>query len=105
MTKRTAKELWDALDEATLDAEIESELAMTPEERRRALVKAGYDLDEVHAQADAFFARGVPVRDAPRLPGRGGSWAGQGRAGDAGAHRRRGRRIPRPVGAATSSAL
>jgi hypothetical protein len=56
MTKRTASELWDALDEATIDAEMESVLAMTPEERRRDLVAAGYDLDKVHADADAFFA-------------------------------------------------
>jgi hypothetical protein len=55
MTKRTASELWDALDEATIDAEMESVLAMTPEERRRELVAAGYDLDKVHADADAFF--------------------------------------------------
>jgi hypothetical protein len=56
MARRTAKELWDALDKATLDAELESELAMTPEERRQDLVKAGYDIDELHAEADAFFA-------------------------------------------------
>ena len=41
MAKRTAKELWDVLDEATLDAEIESALAMTPEERRQALIEDG----------------------------------------------------------------
>jgi hypothetical protein len=34
MARRTARELWDALDQATLDAELESELAMTPAERR-----------------------------------------------------------------------
>jgi hypothetical protein len=56
MAKRTAKELWDALDKATLDAELESELAMTPEERRQELVKEGYDVDELDAEADAFFA-------------------------------------------------
>lgn len=56
MTKRTAQELWDALDEAALDAEIESALAMTPEERRQALIEDGYDIDALHAKADAFFA-------------------------------------------------
>jgi hypothetical protein len=56
MAKRTAQELWDALDEATLDAEIESALAMTPEERRQALIEDGYDIDALHANADAFFA-------------------------------------------------
>lgn len=64
MAKRTAKELWDALDKATLDAELESELAMTPEERRQDLVKAGYDLDELHAEADAFFAS-LPAKVVP----------------------------------------
>jgi len=56
MARRTAKELWDALDKATLDAELESELAMTPEERRQDLVKAGVDVDALDAEADAFFA-------------------------------------------------
>jgi hypothetical protein len=56
MAKRTAKELWDALDKATLDAELESELAKTPEERRQELVKEGYDVDKLDADADAFFA-------------------------------------------------
>jgi hypothetical protein len=56
MAKRTAKEHWDALDEATVDAVIESELAMTPEERREALIKDGYDIAALEAKADAFFA-------------------------------------------------
>jgi hypothetical protein len=56
MTKRTDKELWDALDEATLDAELESALAKTPEDHRKSLEEAGYDLAKVDAEADAFFA-------------------------------------------------
>jgi hypothetical protein len=56
MTKLTATELWDALDDATIDAEIESALAKTPEEHRRDLVAAGFNLDEVNAKADALFA-------------------------------------------------
>jgi hypothetical protein len=56
MTKRTASELWDALDEATADSELESMATRTPEEHRRELAGAGYDLDKVHADADAFFA-------------------------------------------------
>jgi hypothetical protein len=66
MTKRTASELWDALDEATVDAELESALEKTPEENRRELVEAGYDLDQVHAKADAFFAS-LPA-EAPPAP-------------------------------------
>ncbi len=69
MTKRTAKELWDALDEATVDAEIESALEKTPDEHRRELVEAGFDLDKVHAQADAFFdSLPSEARPAPELP-------------------------------------
>ena len=61
MTKRTATELWDALDDATIDAEIESALAKTPEEHRRDLVAAGFNLDEVNAKADALFASLQPA--------------------------------------------
>ena len=57
MTKRTAKETWDALEEATLDAEIERVVAMTPEEREQELSKAGFDVDKVHAESDAFFEK------------------------------------------------
>ncbi len=67
MAKRTAKELWDALDEATLDAEIESALAMTPEERRQALIEDGHDIDALHANADAFFAS-LPEKVAAASP-------------------------------------
>jgi hypothetical protein len=34
MSDLTDKELWDALADAAIDAEIESALAMTPNERR-----------------------------------------------------------------------
>ena len=68
MAKRTAKELWDALDEATLDAVIESELAMTPDERREALIKDGYDIDALNAKADAFFASRPKKAAAPASP-------------------------------------
>jgi ATP-dependent RNA circularization protein (DNA/RNA ligase family) len=63
MTRRTAKELWDALGEATLDAAMESVIAMTPDEREAEQVKAGVDLDEVHAEADAFFEK-LPAAQA-----------------------------------------
>jgi hypothetical protein len=59
MAKRTASELWDALEEATMDAELEAVLAMSPEERRRALEEAGFDIEKVHAQADALHAEAV----------------------------------------------
>jgi hypothetical protein len=56
MKQLTNKELWDALDEATLDAEMDRVLAMSPEDRDRELVEAGFDLAKVDADADAFFA-------------------------------------------------
>ena len=68
MAKRTATELWDALEEATMDAELEAVLAMSPEERRRALEEAGFDIEKVHAQADALHAeaaRPAAVAAAP----------------------------------------
>jgi histidinol dehydrogenase len=73
MAKRTASELWDALEEATMDAELDAVLAMSPEERRRALEEAGFDIEKVHAQADALHAEAarqaavavVPVAVAP----------------------------------------
>jgi hypothetical protein len=57
MTKRTAQETWDALDEAALDAEIDRVIAMTPEEREQELSKAGFDVDKVHAESDAFYEK------------------------------------------------
>ena len=68
MTKRTASELWDALDEATVDSELESLSAKTPEEHRRDLADAGYDLDKVHAEADAFFASMPKAASATPAP-------------------------------------
>ncbi len=62
MATRSASELWAALEDMTLENEIDAEmdavLAMTPEERRHELVDAGFDLEEVHAQADALWLKG-----------------------------------------------
>jgi hypothetical protein len=57
MTKLTDKELWDALDEATAASELEDSLKKTPEEHVDSLKAAGFDIDKVHADADAFFAK------------------------------------------------
>ena len=69
MTKRTKSDLWKALDDATVDSELESTLAASPEEHRRELVDAGVDMDKLHAEADAFFASmpsAAPALAAPR---------------------------------------
>lgn len=69
MPKLTDKQLWDALEDAAIDAEIESELAMTPEERRAEMIAAGFNMDEMNAKADALFASLKPpapiVAEAP----------------------------------------
>jgi hypothetical protein len=54
--KLTDKELWDALDEATSEAEIERIVALTPEQVREELVALGEDPAVIAAEADAFFA-------------------------------------------------
>jgi hypothetical protein len=56
MTKRTASELLNDLEGAAVKAELDSVLALTPEERRRELQAAGFDLETVHAKSDALFA-------------------------------------------------
>jgi hypothetical protein len=56
MTKRTDKEVWQTLEGQAVDDEIEAVLAMTPEQRRRELLAAGFDLADVHARADALGA-------------------------------------------------
>jgi hypothetical protein len=74
MTKRAPTEVWKALagedgeGEADADADIEAVLAMTPEERRRELEKAGVDLERFHAEADARAIS--PAKPTPLGPRR-----------------------------------
>lgn len=68
MVKRTDREVWAALEDDALDAEMEAVLAMTPEERRRELEAAGFDLDKVRAQADAVGAELAPPAGAKPEP-------------------------------------
>ena len=63
MKKASDAKLWEALDDATMEAEMDAVLAMSPEERRRELAEAGFDLEKVHARADALGAE--PVRLEP----------------------------------------
>jgi aminoglycoside phosphotransferase (APT) family kinase protein len=56
MIKRTYKEIWQTLEVQAIEDEIEAVLAMTPEERRRELFAAGFDLLDVRARADALGA-------------------------------------------------
>lgn len=60
MVKLTDGELWDTLEEEALDDEMEAVLAMTPEERRKELQEAGFDLEKVHARTDALIMEPAP---------------------------------------------
>jgi hypothetical protein len=60
MSKRTYKEIWQTLEGQAVDDEFEAVLAMTPEERRRELFAAGFDLADVRARADALGAAHPP---------------------------------------------
>jgi hypothetical protein len=59
----------DLADESdrVLDADARRILAMTPEERERELVEAGFDLDEVYAEANALYDKmlALDAQDAP----------------------------------------
>ncbi|HEV3192927.1 MAG TPA: hypothetical protein VGY54_20615 [Polyangiaceae bacterium] len=74
MAKRTAKEVLDAIDawkgEDALDAEMESILAMTPEERERELEAAGYDVQAEKAKARVWRekARRGELSEAAAVP-------------------------------------
>jgi hypothetical protein len=71
MTKRSPNEVWAALEDDALEAEMDAVLAMSPEERRRELREAGFDLEKVHAQADALGAPPArPEREARVRPRR-----------------------------------
>src|ERR1700722_11050632 len=56
-SKRTPEEILKAIEEPSLDDEIERVMAMTPDERRAELEAAGFDMNELHAEADAFGAQ------------------------------------------------
>jgi hypothetical protein len=67
MAKRTASERWAALEALTtedeIDAEMEAVLAMTPEQRRKELETAGFDMKKVAADADALFERILALKN------------------------------------------
>jgi hypothetical protein len=49
------KDIEDSEVDDKIDQEIDRVLAMTPEERRKELEAAGFDINEVHAQADQLY--------------------------------------------------
>ncbi|HEY8088175.1 MAG TPA: hypothetical protein VIF09_10030 [Polyangiaceae bacterium] len=51
--KPTAKEILKGIEDSELDDEMERVLAATPEERKKDLEAAGFDVEELHAKADA----------------------------------------------------
>jgi hypothetical protein len=57
MSPRSPEEILKAIDDAEFDVAVEQVLAMSPEERRRELETNGVDMEALHAEADAFYAR------------------------------------------------
>ncbi|MGH7269039.1 MAG: hypothetical protein ACREJ3_01300 [Polyangiaceae bacterium] len=74
MAKRTASEVWAALEDQAedqaMDDEMEAVLAMTPEERRRELRSRGVDLEKVDAEAAAVAAAAVAAAAAEQAAAR-----------------------------------
>jgi hypothetical protein len=70
MPKRTPEEILKSIEESAVDDEIEHVLSMSDEERRAELRAAGYDIDEIHAEADAFHERllGSPAKTDAKPP-------------------------------------
>ena len=70
MGRRTPTEVWKDVsgdDGDATDDDMEAILAMTPEDRRRELEKAGFDLERFHAEADAKWdPPAEPTRLRPR---------------------------------------
>jgi hypothetical protein len=57
MPRRTTEDLWDAIEDDAARAERERIESMSPEEMRRELLQAGFDLDQVSADAAQLAAR------------------------------------------------
>ncbi len=67
MTKLSPEEILRSIEETSIDDEMDRALSMTDEERRAELLAAGYDLDELHAQADALHKRIAGERRPRRI--------------------------------------
>jgi hypothetical protein len=57
MPKPTPEEVLRSIEEPGLDEEMDRVLAMTPEQRKKELEEAGFDLAALHAEADAVYAK------------------------------------------------
>ncbi len=70
MSKRTPEETLAAIESQAADDEMDDVLAMTPEERRRELAAAGFDLAANDAKADALHAatQAAPTSTATVVP-------------------------------------
>jgi hypothetical protein len=55
MPKRNPEDVLKDIEDSEVDDEIDRVLAMTPEERRKELEAAGFDINEIHAQADQLY--------------------------------------------------
>jgi len=70
-SKRTPQEILKAIEEPpSFDEELDRVMAMTPEQRRAELEGAGFDMNELHDEADVWAARmkQEPEAPAPEAP-------------------------------------
>jgi hypothetical protein len=67
-SKRTPEEILTAIEESSFDEELDRVMAMTPEQRRAELEGAGFDVEELHAEADAWHDR-MKQEPGARVPG------------------------------------
>ena len=57
MPKPTPEEVLQGIEDSEVDEEVDRVLAMTPEQRQKELEAAGFDMAELHAKADAVYAK------------------------------------------------
>lgn len=71
MAERTPLEILRALEreaadsERALDEAMARVLAMSPAQREREVADAGFDIDEIYADADAFYERMLAAEESP----------------------------------------
>jgi hypothetical protein len=68
MSKRTPEETLAAIESQAADDDMDDVLAMTPEERRRELAAAGFDLAATAAKAEALHAAAQVPTSAVVVP-------------------------------------
>jgi hypothetical protein len=68
MSKRSPEDVLEDIEDSAIDDELDRVLSMSPEERRRELEEAGYDMVELHAKADALYEKIQHASDPAEVP-------------------------------------